>query len=168
MLPYFGFWLRLKPRFPFDMLCEVMETDAKTVHRALRELRAYLRVTGTGEESHFALFHSTLADWLTNFSEAGDYWCPAVEGQARLAHYCLKWSEIPEGSGRRVLLTFRSTYVVSSGSVAGWRSWCLRAPSQSTSDTLALRLLARHSSLAYQPLCARSNRRPSGESSRVG
>jgi WD40 repeat protein len=76
----------------FALLREVMDSEPEVVHRRLRELRAYLRVSGAGEELSYALFHKSLPDWLTDREMAGEHWCPAEKGHARLAEVLLpRW-----------------------------------------------------------------------------
>jgi WD40 repeat protein len=69
----------------FGLLQRVGGGDAKVVHRRLRDLRPYLRVSGGGDNAGYAVFHQSLRDWLTDREAAGDYWCEPAQGHSLLA-----------------------------------------------------------------------------------
>jgi WD40 repeat protein len=74
---------------PFALLQRVVEEEPESVHRRLRELRTYLRVSGSGDTAAYALFHKSLQDWLTDREATGEYWCEARKGHRRLAEVLL-------------------------------------------------------------------------------
>ena len=68
----------------FGLLCRVAGESPATVNLRLNRLRSWLKVQGQNEDATYVLFHKSLQDWLGNRAEAGDYWCDARAGQARL------------------------------------------------------------------------------------
>lgn len=67
---------------PFPLLCAAAGLPAEEAHARLRRLHAYLREPAPGT---YALFHKSLAEWLTEQTRAGAYFIDAREGHHALA-----------------------------------------------------------------------------------
>ena len=80
---------------PFTVLAEVAGEDAEILHRRLRVLRQYLRVSEGGDDASYALFHKSLQDWLTDRNAAGEYWVDVGKGHAQIADM---WLDSWEGN----------------------------------------------------------------------
>jgi hypothetical protein len=72
-----------------DRASRRQKEDEETTHRRLLRLRSYLRVSGKRlADARYALFHTSLREWLTDRDAAGLYWCSPELGESQLAEAC--------------------------------------------------------------------------------
>jgi hypothetical protein len=72
-----------------DRASRLPKETEETTHRRLLRIKPYLHVSGERlDGARYALFHKSLADWLTNSDAAGSFWCSGDQGRNQLAEAC--------------------------------------------------------------------------------
>jgi len=65
---------------PAKLLLKICGFTLEILNKRLGRIKSFLRVYNHGDNQSYALFHKSLADWLTDLNASGNYWCDPLSG----------------------------------------------------------------------------------------